>query len=138
MTKFHAHTATEKANLEHGPTPSRAVNLYQYGARAVKRMSHDQRHIPIQNNYLVASVAGSHLKPGPWLHILQLHAPFNLRLNNVAVYLMAEVGMWSEQTGIIQQKGLWSLDARRKCWLQLDRLYYRFFGVHPEEQHWMR
>lgn len=104
MAKFHAHTATYKANLEHGTTPGGAVNPHQDGIRAVKRMTRNQRHISIQNEQLVASVAGNDLEPGPWLHVLQPHAALYLRLNNIAVYLMAEVGMGPKQAGIVQQR----------------------------------
>jgi hypothetical protein len=135
MAKFHAHAATYKANLEHGTTPGRAVNPYQYGTGAVKGMAGHQRHISIQNEQLVAGVAGGDLEPGPWLHILQAHAALNLRLNNVAVYLVAEVGMWPEQAGIVQQKSLCSLDARRKGWLQFDSRQWR---ICPNQSEYIR
>ena len=101
------------------------MNPYQYGTRAVKRVSCHKRHISLQNDQLVTGITGSNLEPGTGLHVLQPHPALNLRLHNIAVYLMAEVGMRPEQAGMVQQTGLCSLDALQRGWLQFDHPDYR-------------
>ncbi len=82
-------------------------------------MSRNQRHISNQKEYLVAGVAGSDLEPGTWMQVLEPHPALDLRLHDIPVYLIAEVGMWLKQAGGVKQRNLFPLDALGMGWLQI-------------------
>ena len=73
------------------------------GLGTVLRVAGNQRVIAVQQHRGIAVVLSVNLKYGGRRKILQEHASLNFGLNDVAIYLIAEVGVWRKQRQWLNQ-----------------------------------
>jgi hypothetical protein len=96
MTKLQAHTSTDETPFEHGTAPSRAHNGDPDWFRAEPGMSGDERVVVTQQDNHVTVVLSLNLQHRRGWQVAKEYAPFNLRLHDVLIHFIAEVGMTSE------------------------------------------
>jgi len=93
VVKLQVHATTDEAHLEHGTAPCRAGNGDLNRFRTVFGMSREQRRTLTQKECRVEVVLGANVQHGVWRQALQKDASLNLRLDDIPIHLVAEVGM---------------------------------------------
>ena len=97
MRKLQAHPSSYEATLEHGPAPGGAGDRDQNRFGAVFGMPGNQHRVLDQSYSHVIVVLRLNLQhTGRW-KVCEEYSPFNLRLNDLAVHCIAEIGMRCEQ-----------------------------------------
>src|ERR1700679_3832233 len=98
VMKLQMHAAPHKLQLQHGAAPGRARDCNQNRLRTKLRMPGYHRVVAAQKHGPVAMVHGLNFKHGRRRQIVQEHAPFNLRLDDAAVDLIAQIGVGGKHT----------------------------------------
>lgn len=91
------HAATNETAFQHGTSPRRTSNRHPDWFRAVPGMARDKRVVVAQENDLVTVVLGLNLQHSREWQVAEEHATFNFRARDVAIYLIAEVGMGAQR-----------------------------------------
>src|SRR5215469_7529228 len=115
VTKLQVHSSTDEASLQHGTSPSRACDCDHDGLRAVLWMPRNQHRVVDQEYCRIAVVLGLNLEHGIRREILKKHSSFNFRLDDTAVYFVAEVGMGREEGWCLRHGNL-ALYLEYKLW----------------------
>jgi len=97
MEKLQMHAAANVATPEHGASPGGTGDADQNGLGAKLGMAGEQGQIFIQHNGGVAMILGLNFEHGRGGKIFQENAAFHIRLNDVAIYFVAEIGVGREQ-----------------------------------------
>lgn len=97
MAKLQVHAATHEAPFQHGASPGRAGDCDQNRLRAILRMPRNQRGAAALKHRRVAVILRSNLQHGLRRQVAEENPAFNLRLDNMVIYLVTEVGMRREQ-----------------------------------------
>ena len=104
MGKLQAHTAAHEASLQHRSSPGGAGDGNRDGLGAKLRMSRDQNGTVIQKHRSVAMMLCLDLQDGRRRQVGEKHTTLNLRLDNLMVDLIAEVGMRHEKGYLAHRK----------------------------------
>lgn len=104
MAELKAHAAPDETALEHGASPRRARDRDRHRLRAVLRVAGDKRGAFAQDHDGVAVVLGPDFEDGRLGQVTQEDAALDLRLHDLMVHLIAEVGMTDEGTCFQVQK----------------------------------
>src|SRR5579883_663150 len=97
MEKFEVHAAPNVAAAEHGASPSGPGDTDHHGLGAKLGMAGKHSQILAEHDRGVAVISGLNLEHGRGGKIFQENAAFDLRLNDVAIYFVAEIGVGREQ-----------------------------------------
>lgn len=97
MTKLQVHAATDIPPFQHGTSPGRACDFDQNGLRTVLRMSRNQSRTPVQKHRRVAVVLRLDLQHSGRREVFEEDPSFNLRLDDIVIHFVAEIGMRREQ-----------------------------------------
>ncbi len=97
MEKFEVHAAANVAATNHRASPSGPGDADQNGLGAKLRMAGEQGQVFIQQDGGVAVISRLNFEHSGGWKIFQENAAFHLRLNDMAIYFVAEVGVGREQ-----------------------------------------
>ena len=97
VVKFEVHAASDVLQFEHGASPGGTGDADQNGLGAKLGMAGKQGQIFIQHDGGVAMILGLNFEHGRGGKIFQENAAFHFRLNDVAIYFVAEIGVGREQ-----------------------------------------
>jgi len=96
MMKFQVHASAYEMQLQHRAAPSRASNGDLNWLGTEFRMSRNERRAILLKDSRVTVMLGLDLQHGRGRQVAQEDAPFNLRLHDVVIHFIAEVGMRPE------------------------------------------
>ena len=114
MTKLQMHPATHKAALQHRTTPGRSRNRHQSRLRAILGMSRNQSLPATHHHRRITTMLRLYLQNAMRPQSIEKHATLNLRANNVAIHLIAQIDMRSEQCIYLRKPTIKSKNARKK------------------------
>lgn len=97
MGELEAHATADEMTLEHGASPSGPGDSDEDRLRAVLGMPGDQGGSVIDHDRGIEMMLGLDLKNGFGSEVFEEDAAFDLRLNDVAVDLIAEVEVRHER-----------------------------------------
>ena len=93
VDELQKHSPADVVHLEHRPAPSGPVHIHQHRFRAELRVTGNHDLAAAAMLQLVGVVLGFHLKHDADRQVIQQHAPLDLRLADVVVDLVTEVGV---------------------------------------------
>lgn len=96
MMKLQPHPAPHEPGFDHGSTPSRAGYRNRYRLWAELRMSPDQSLVLFHENSRVTMMLRLDEENCSRFQVVQEHSTLNLRLHNIMIDLIAQVGMGPE------------------------------------------
>jgi len=96
MVKFEVHASPQEMHLDHRTAPGRTCNPDQNRLRTKFGMAGDQRLVLAQDNRRIRVMLGLDVQHCSRGKLLQENPALNLRTHDVAVHLIAEVGMGPE------------------------------------------
>src|SRR5580658_625480 len=107
--KLQMHAPPHKLQLQHGPAPGRARDRNQNRLGTKLRMPRNHRIAAAQKHGPVAMVHGLNFEHRRWRQIVQEYSPLNLRLDDAAVDLIAQIGVGGKHTNdqFIKTKAFW-------------------------------
>src|SRR5690348_5921007 len=97
MAEFQVHAAADELFLEHGTTPSGAMNLHEHGAWTILGVPRDQRVPATAIDDRIPPLAGLHFENGSGSEVAQVNTAFDLGLDQIRVDLVAQIRVWLEQ-----------------------------------------
>jgi len=97
MIKLEVHTAADVAAAKHGASPGRTGDADQNRLGAKLGMAGEHGQIFIHQDGGVAMISGLNFEYGRGGKIFEEDAAFDLRLDDMAIYFVAEIGVGREQ-----------------------------------------
>lgn len=101
MAELETHAATDEAGFEHRSAPSGSVDGDRNGLGAKYRMARDQRLVPTFIKNGVKAIFGSNLQDRSRGKIVKMDTAFNFGLDDVAVDVIAQVGVGWKQLRMV-------------------------------------
>src|ERR1700730_13922128 len=99
VAEFQVHASTDKTYFQHRSAPGRTFNSHQHRLRTKRRMAPNPGLAPATMHDCVPAVLGLDLQHGPGRKVVEKCSAFNLRLHDVAIHLIVEIGMTAKQLG---------------------------------------
>jgi len=96
MPELEVHSASDEPHLEHRAAPRRPLDSHRDEIRTVLRMATDQSLARAAIDHSVPVVLGFNPQDGSLGQVVQVNTAFDLRLYDVPIHLIAEVGMRRE------------------------------------------
>src|SRR5438105_12039586 len=96
MMKFELHAAPNETGLQHGASPGGPGDCDQHWLRTILRVAGKECRGAIQHDRRVAVILGTNLEDSRGGKIVEVHATLDLRLNDVAIHVVAEVAVRRE------------------------------------------
>jgi len=106
MVKFEVHTSPDEPGLQHRAAPSRASNGDLNWLGTEFRMSRDHHGVFTQKSRRVEVMLGSNLENGGRRQLFQKYAALNLRLGDVPIDFVGEIGMRPEHDSLTHCTGV--------------------------------
>lgn len=100
MAELQMHAAADERGLQHGPAPVGAEDAHQDRPRTKLRMSGNQRQPAAAVDYRVGAMPGLDLEAAARLQLAEVHPALDLRLGDVVINAIAQVGMGRKEMDI--------------------------------------
>ena len=105
MAELETHAASDVAGFKHGAAPGGSVDSDGNRLRAKDGMAGDEGLVPAFVQDGVEAIFGSNFKDGSGGKIVEVDAAFDFGLDDVAVDVIAQVGVGWKQPGISASGG---------------------------------
>lgn len=94
------HTASDEGRLQHGAAPVRAQDTHQHRPRTKFRVTGNQRQPAAATDHCIGAVPSLDLKTAAGLQLTEVHPALDLRLGDVVIDAIAQIGMRREEVDI--------------------------------------